>query len=326
MFKNKEGKIRSGWKIAGVTAALFGVVIIIALLFGIAMIFYLIASGDFQIETLSFSTRGQNILNSYQLIITYTSEFAMILTPIIAWKFIMKRPLTNMGLSSIKNGYKDLLTGLLFGALSISIVFVAIILSSNAVVESWKPQFSIDTLTYLVLFVLVGFAEEIYGRGFIMAALRQTRSIPVVVIISSLIFSLLHSANAGIGLVPYLNIFLVGVLFAYMYLKSGNIWTGIGYHITWNYFQGNVYGFLVSGTNTKGMLTTRYEVNNLWNGGEFGPEGGFFVTIVIISGLILTALLFKNRQFDFIATEPERNKIVLPTDNMNIDIQCTNRD
>lgn len=210
-----------------------------------------------------------------------------------------------MGLVPVKNHGKELITGLLLGIAAITIVFAALILTGNAQVASWKLHFSVNQLTYIIVYIFVGFAEEIYGRGYIMSALRQTKNIPVVIIVSSILFALLHSFNPGIGIIAYINLTLVGVLFAYMYLKSGNLWMCIGYHITWNYFQGYVFGFKVSGTDTDGIITTFLKGNRLFNGGAFGPEGGLFVTAVIIFGMFIVWLYYRDNPYDFKASEPE---------------------
>lgn len=305
MFKNKYGKVRSGWKIAAITAVILGIIMIISIIIGIIMVVILLSRGDLNLATMELSAAGKKLVNDLNPIIMFFSELIMIFTPIIAWKFVMKRPLREMGLGPLNIHYKELLTGLLFGIVSISLVFLCILLSGNAHVKSWTPNFTIDTVIYLAIFISVGFAEEIYGRGFIMSVLKQTRNIPVILIVSSVIFSLLHSLNSGIGIIPYINIFLVGTLFAYIYIKSGSIWMSIGYHITWNYFQGNVFGFKVSGMNTNGIFSTVYTKNNMFNGGAFGPEGGLFVTAVILVGFLFVHLYYKNKQFYFLSEEPK---------------------
>lgn len=305
MFKNKEGKVRSGWKISAVTVVIYAIIMFLGIVAGIVVGIFLISSGDFSYSTMEYSEYGKTIMNNLNLILMFVQELVFIFTPIIAWKFIMKRPLSNMGIRPIKNHSKELLVGLLFGIVSITIVFCALILSGNAEVDSWRLNFSGDTVIYLLFFISVGFAEEIFGRGFILSTLRQTRNIPVIVIISSVLFAVMHSLNPGIGPIPYLNLTLVGVLFAYIYLKSNNIWMAIGYHITWNYFQGNVFGFKVSGIDTTGLITTLNKNDNILNGGKFGPEGGLFVTAVLLLGFLFVKLYYKNRPFDFLSTEPE---------------------
>ncbi len=303
MFKNKDGKIRSGWKIVVVTFTILALLLGFSIVANIIVTKIFISGGNIYLENNVYTERAEQFLINLNLVISYIQEFIMIFIPIIAWKTFMKRPLSDMGLCSIRNHAKELLVGLIFGAISMSLVFLLLIFTKSAEVEVWTPYFSSDTITYLILFILVGFAEEIYGRGFIMSTLKQTKSIPVVVIVSAVIFALLHSNNSGIGFVPYINLTLIAVLFAYIYIKSGNIWMCIGYHITWNYFQGNVFGFLVSGMNTRGIITTIYKENTILNGGEFGPEGGLIVTAIILIGFLFVKLFYKNNQNDFIVDE-----------------------
>lgn len=319
MFKNKYGKVRSGWKIAAVMGIFLAVTLILGSILGAIIGIILVAQGHFDMATMDYTEAGYAMINQLNLASMFIQEVVMILTPIIAWKYVMKRPLSNMGLTPVKKGWKDLSVGLVFGIVSMTIVFIVLLLTNQASVESWRPTFSLDLIIYLILFILVGFGEEILGRGFIISVLRQTKNIPAVLIISSVIFALLHGANSGIGILPLINLTLIGLLFAYMYLKSGNIWMPIGYHITWNYFQGNVFGFKVSGTNTNGLLTTSLEKNTLLNGGDFGPEGGLFVTAIILIGFIFVKYYYRNSEYDFLTSEPEVMEAVETIQIENID-------
>ena len=309
MFKNKEGKVRSGWKIAAVLGIFYGSMMILSMIIGMVISGILLASGDLQAGANAFSytytERGQKIMENINLVMMFVQQVITILLPILAWRITAKRKLSDMGFTPIRTDYKELLAGLIFGIASISVVFAVIVLTGQAEVASWKPTFAVSQLTYLVLFILVGFSEELLSRGYIMSVLRQTKSVAAIMIIPSVIFALLHSFNSGIGFIPYLNLTLVGILFSYMYLKSGNIWMPIGYHITWNYFQGNVFGFKVSGTEVEGMLTTSYSENNILNGGTFGPEGGLFVTAILLIGFVIVHLYYKDRKLDFLKMDPE---------------------
>lgn len=304
MFKNKNGQIRSGWKIAFMMGAFLAILTIISSVIMLLVTVTLTSKGDLDISTLTYTPHGKQVLKTAGMLMMFLQEIIMILTPVIAWKFIMKRPLSNMGLTPVNKHGKELATGLMFGIVSITIVFIALIISGHAEVVTWKPHFSVNQLIYIFIFIFVGLAEEILGRGYIMSVLRQTKNVPVIVIVSSILFALMHSSNNGIGLLPYINLALVGILFAYMYLRSGNLWMCIGYHITWNYFQGYVYGFKVSGMDADGIVTTMFTKKSILNGGDFGPEGGLFVTGVIIIGFLFVRLYYKNSQFNFLASEP----------------------
>lgn len=302
MFKNKYGKVRSGWKILFVSLAFILGSFLVQLLFGIVTGIVLMLTNNAWLIA-EISNPGTDIAQTVAFVERIISSLSMILAPIIAWKFIMKRKLSDMGLTSFRLHWKDLLAGLLLGAITISIIFVLFLLTGSAHVETWKPKLTSDTFTYLITFVLVGFGEEIYGRGFIMGALKQTKSYPLIYIFSSVFFALLHGGNAGFSIIPFINLTLVGLLFAYMFVKSNNIWMCIGFHITWNYFQGNIYGLSVSGNDVEGFITTIYDKQNIFTGLDFGPEGGLFVTIILLLSFLFVRAYYKNANQDFLASE-----------------------
>ena len=75
-------------------------------------------------------------------------------------------------------------------------------------------------------------------------------------------FQLAHGTNPNVSVLGLVNIALVGILFAYMFDATKSLWLPIGYHITWNYFQGNVFGFAVSGTTPHGIYNVSVENGN----------------------------------------------------------------
>lgn len=175
-----------------------------------------------------------------------------------------------------------MIQGLAIGAGSMTLTFLLLLVTDSAQVLTWVLQLSPSLLLMLILYILVGYSEEIICRGYIQGVIRQTRNPWLIILVPSLIFSLLHSANQGIGLIPYLNIFLIGLFLSLITLTSGNLYPAIGFHIFWNFFQGPIYGFSVSGGQENGLLTTYMKGNSLLNGGAFGPEGGLIVTADIL--------------------------------------------
>jgi hypothetical protein len=52
------------------------------------------------------------------------------------------------------------------------------------------------------------------------------------------------------------------------------------------------------------MLSTSYTKDNILNGGAFGPEGGLFVTVILIIGFVVVNRYYKNKKFDFLSMDP----------------------
>jgi len=70
---------------------------------------------------------------------------------------------------------------------------------------------------------------------------------------------------------------------------TGSLAIPIGIHITWNFFQGYVFGFPVSGG--RDFSTTFIAIQQggptVWAGGDFGPEGGLIGLLAMMLGILL---------------------------------------
>src|SRR5690625_4311145 len=131
-----------------------------------------------------------------------------------------------------------------------------------------------------------------YFRSYVMKIIAERGNKKCVIyVVSALVFSLVHGGNPNVSLLGLINIALVGLLFAYMFDVTNSLLLPIGYHITWNFFQGAVFGFPVSGIAPYGMY--KIDVSNgidFLTGGTFGLEGGVLATILILLGFIATYL------------------------------------
>ena len=299
IIRNKSGRVRSGWIILIVMG------IFEALSYGYGMLVikilrsWCIATGNLD-DTTGYASPLVDWLNDDFLPIFFqiSMEIIMIAVPVMAWR-LMRHSMAEMGLAPPKRGGRELWVGMIFGIVNISVVFGLVLLEGNARIVSLTPVFSGQAAWWIFTFIMVGFAEEIMNRGFFMSTLRRTNNMYLIVLAPSVIFGCIHLSNPNVTVISMLNIILVGVLFSYMYIKSGNIWMCIGYHITWNIFQGVIYGMPVSGLNIKGFITTEFLQDNLFNGGGFGVEGGVLTTAVTLLGFLFVRHYYRDSTWDF---------------------------
>lgn len=310
IFKNKYNEVRSGWKIFLVFLLAGALTLGASFLLGIVMSIIFLAKGNIDLLN-NINIQGTAEYKFIFYISSCMSNLLIIISSIIIWKLFEKKKISSMGITSIKKGYKELIVGLGLGAITMSIVAIGIVAIGDVklVKPINKPNISIYLLYGLIQFIFVGFGEEILSRGYIMSVLKQTRNKWIILIGPALIFAALHLGNNGIDVLSFINLFLVGVLFAYMFMKSKNIWMPIGYHITWNYFQGYIWGFKVSGTSTNGLYQIENVTNNIINGGAFGPEGGIIVTIIICLTLGFVYWFYKDKSIDDFM-EVENNEVI----------------
>ena len=144
----------------------------------------------------------------------------------------------------------ELVKGLAVGFFLFSLVALLMLLIGAGSFE-WG-QLTMGPFLYILillpLWMIQGGAEELVTRVWLLPVAVKKTNLPIGLLTSSLLFALLHLGNPDIGILPILNIALFG-LFASLYLLwTDNVWGIIGLHAAWNFSQGNIYGFSVSGT------------------------------------------------------------------------------
>jgi hypothetical protein len=131
-----------------------------------------------------------------------------------------------------------------------------------------------------------GPAEEVLCRGWLLQLGARYRPW-VGVLVSSLVFTLLHALNPNLTGLALLNLFLFAVLAALYALLEGGLWGVAALHAAWNWAQGNVFGIAVSGALPAGgaLLNLQTVGPDFITGGAFGSEGGLAVTAVQLIGI-----------------------------------------
>lgn len=148
-------------------------------------------------------------------------------------------------------------------------------------------------IAYLAYFILVALFEELMFRTYALFVLAERYPLTVAVLINSLGFGLVHLANPGYTPLAFLNIMLAGALFSVFTLLKQNVSWAIGIHFGWNFAQGILLGYKVSGINTPRALVAQPIGEAYLSGGTFGIEGSIFCTLVL--GILVIWLLYRYR-------------------------------
>lgn len=176
--------------------------------------------------------------------------------------------------------------GLLTGFAYFATVTAIMALAGSYHIES--VQFRAEyQLLHLCLFFTVAVSEEIVFRGILFRQLDERWGTWVAFAVSALFFGLLHLPNDNATLWSSFAIALeAGLLLAAAYKYSGSLWLPIGIHWAWNYTQGNIFGFGVSGSQPLPTIITPRLTGPEWlTGGAFGAEAS---VVAVVCGLILS--------------------------------------
>lgn len=216
-------------------------------------------------------------------------SFGPIFLILWAWlALVEKRPLWTIGMERAAAG-KQYLRGLLIGLAMFAAAIGLSALLGFISFEAGNPQQQGLAALGGVLLVFLGWmvqgaAEEALARGWILPTIGARYKPVWGLIVSSVIFALLHSLNPNLNPVAILNLFLFGVFTVLFALYEGGLWGVFSIHTAWNWAQGNLFGFEVSGMSPPGgTLFDLMEVGpDVITGGNFGPEGGLAVTAVLV--------------------------------------------
>lgn len=224
------------------------------------------------------------------------------LSVFIARRVLDRRSFTSLGLKLDRRLVGDLLAGFLIAGVVVGLVFAV---QNGLGWLIWKRPFwlpvkehpwyqfrKLDVVfgglgQWLLIYSMNSWQEEIYRRGYQLQNIAEGLNLVWGVIFSSLLFGFGHigspffSWSAGLGLT------LVGVWFALGYVRTRQLWLPMGLHLGWNFFEGPVFGFPVSGHDYFSLLEYRISAPVIITGGVYGPEAGLILIPAIAVGAVL---------------------------------------
>lgn len=223
-------------------------------------------------------------------------------------RFTDRRAYADFGFHLDRKWWLDLGFGLTLGAFMITGVFLSMravgwLTITKTATTNLELPFSLAFLLRVVTYTIVAINEELTFRGyqlknlaegFTSKSINSQSAIMLAFLFSSAVFGLAHVASPNSTIVSTLNIILAGLVIGLPYLLTGELGLSIGLHLSWNFFQGTVYGFTISGNSpTTHLFSVQQNGPNLWTGGAFGPEGGLMVLGWTIVGCLLILLWIK---------------------------------
>ncbi len=283
-LNQQDGRLRAGWRI----------------------VFFLVLyfSTSFLAAVVTFSLTGPDLQISNPrdlLLASMIGGIAVGVAVFLSRRAIDRKSVESLGLAP-EGMWRDMLAGIGIGGVMVGLLFTLMLAAGWLDFDGFAWQtvpFSVWALALLNLtlaFLLTGISEELMIRGYILQNIAEGLNLIWAVILSSALFALLHFGNPG-GSLPaaVTGIFLAGVFFAFAYFRTRSLWLAIGLHIGWNLFLNGVFGFVVSGAGTPGLIRHTVTGPGVWTGGAFGPEAGLLLLPALAAGAALVFGYTRNR-------------------------------
>ncbi len=310
LWNSDQRRPRTLWRLVGQIAALLVVMLLVQMALGAFVVGAALAGRGLNMHQLSDPQALQRLITQdprLMLLMQLSLTAAITLSVWFSGRFLDRRPFANFGLHLNHDWWVDLGFGLFQGAALMLVIFLIelaagwITITDTFSTRQPGARFVPALLPPLIAFLAVGFHEELFSRGYQLQNLAEGLNWRVVgprgaivtsTALTSALFGLLHAANPNATPVSTFYLVIAGFHLAAGYVLTGELAIPIGQHITWNFFQGNVFGFPVSGSDFTSATFIRIEQGGpeLWTGGAFGPEAGFLGLAAMLVGVLLTAL------------------------------------
>jgi membrane protease YdiL (CAAX protease family) len=268
LFLNADGKLRNGWWI----------LIFIAF----------VALTSFAYKPVTHGLQGLGVPKLW----LEPAPFLFALLATWACTRLRKEPLSSVGFRLDSRWFKEMAWGTLLGT-GTMLAVVALIFITGGVRFGLDPARSFGALlTGLYFFLFAALLEETLFRGFMFQRLLDGVGVWPAQIGLAALFAVSHWGSPGMQgtteIVAMLDLFLAAVMLGLAYLRTRSLALPLGLHLGWNWTQGHVLGFGVSGYDFKGWLKPVFQGQAEWvTGGAFGPESSVFSPVVSLVVIVL---------------------------------------
>jgi membrane protease YdiL (CAAX protease family) len=200
---------------------------------------------------------------------------------------------------SLKGAWTELFSGLGVGAGLLSLSTVLLWLFGFYKIDAVNSVSELFAVRHLPLSLGAGFFEELIFRAVLFRIVEEKLGSWIALMISSLFFGVAHIGNPNATLFSSIAIAIeAGILLGASYMLTRRVWFAVGIHIAWNYVQGAVFGIPVSGSEVKGLISSRLEGDALFSGGAFGAESSLITLIICtLAGLFFLWKAYQNGTF-----------------------------
>ena len=235
-----------------------------------------------------------NTLPPLSLSYLLPTALSMTLAVWMARRLLDRRSFASLGFRLDRRALIDLAVGFLIPGAMMGVIFLLEVAVGWVRFDGWAWQSMpagrvvLGVLGGLAGFIVVGYQEELLSRGYHLQNIRDGMGLGWGLLLSSGIFALMHLDNPNVTWYTALpGLLVAGFFLAYGWVRTRQLWLPIGLHIGWNFFEGSVFGFPVSGIDLVGLIQQTPTGPVTFTGGPFGPEAGLVLVPAMAVGVAL---------------------------------------
>lgn len=177
-------------------------------------------------------------------------------------------------------------------AIIISAIYIGIlrsVIEINIIFQ--KPE---NVYLILLFAFFTAFSEELAIRGYLLGIFISKNKNKIGILISAIVFAMLHIFNPMMTTLTFINIFLSGIFLAIMTIWFRNIYFAIGFHLAFNFLDIFLDFNPILSENKHSLWKLEIlSKNELFTGGINGLTGSFVLTLSLLSLIALACIGYK---------------------------------
>ncbi|MFK7929222.1 MAG: lysostaphin resistance A-like protein [Myxococcota bacterium] len=322
----KDGRLRAGWRVLGHIFLLMVSIVVLGLGGSVVVGLLLTLFGD-----------GPQLSRPFSMAVSHVLSWAVCMPPLVVSVLLLNARYKGgfrLGrLRGVGQGGPALRSlgeiglGLVLGPFGVAIAVAIMALGGMSVQLSTPSVASVATSAMVaIILVFAAWFEELLFRGYLFqwlggaiarvfqAACRamglgrvggQIASFMgfyIPILLSSVLFGMLHLSNPGATDLSTVNTVLAGVWFSVLVLRQGSLWSAISAHWAWNATILLGVGLPVSGLGPEtglhvvSLIDLEASGPEWLSGGLYGPEGSIGATVALVVLTAVSAILPRRKK------------------------------
>ena len=241
---------------------------------------------------------GPVAIDSQKPIFQWISLTSVVLATWIMLRRVEKLPWSTVGLDRAAASPRLILKGTALGGLTIGIASLVLLAIGMLRIDQTAPgSWWGEALRSTLVFLPAAFFEELFIRGYVFAVLRRAAGWKLALIVTSVVFGLLHAWNPNPDAESILAVIVAGFFLGAIFLATRSLYAAGAAHFAWNWVMSGALHIAVSGLPSPDPDYRVVETGPDWlTGGPWGPEGGLmavvtmFIVFFYLSGRYLKRL------------------------------------
>jgi len=235
------------------------------------------------LQTIAGALGGPAAVDTREALFQWLTLISVVVATWIMLRRVEKVPWSTVGLDRAAAAPPVIIKGAAYGAITIGLASMLLLAThmlriDRTIPGSWWGEAGHSTIVLLP----AAFFEELLIRGYAFSVLRRAGGWRLALIVTSVVFGLLHAWNPGADAESILAVVVAGFFLGAILLATRSLYAAGAAHFAWNWVMSGALHIAVSGIPSRDPDYRTVETGPDWlTGGPWGPEGGFAAVAVM---------------------------------------------